>query len=356
MHGPADPVGQYGATAAQRAFRPFVLTKDATFHGEAGQFADWGPPEVLLLREDIPRRKLNFWGAAQAVLLPTFFFGGSLAVLSFSGEHSHGKNLLLLLAGAGLVALALAARALLARRAGGDDGTAGSMAEEQPAETNWISFLLWTTLLAVLLGIIFGNANYSSTMRPYGSLADMSVAREVDPREGPGSRYLSDSQILFKEGAFVGEELSLGFKDTTTYCVAPIVIRNQTTGRSAPMGSYDFWAVGTDCCSPIPPAKFWCGSAAQDPRAFGGLRYMGDRYFFDLAIQQAEAEYHYTTRQPILLTMTWDPVQDVQAMQDKGIHFIVSWTAVFLLYQAALVLAAIAGMIPALKRLIGGVP
>jgi len=70
---------------------------------------------------------------------------------------------------------------------------------------------------------------------------------------------------------------------------------------------------------------------------------MGDRYYFNLAIQQAEAEYHYLTREPILLTMTWNPVKDVQAMRDKGMHFIITWSVIFLLVQAALVAFVIAG-------------
>merc|ERR1719291_811355 len=128
---------------------------------------------------------------------------------------------------------------------------------------------------------------------------------DVDPRDGPAAQYLDVGRIVFKDGSRIAEELSLGYKDGDTYCAAPIVANSS----SKPLASYDFWAVGINCCSPVPPISFWCGQAEPgDTRARGGLRWMGgaaQRHNFGLAIEQAEAEYGYAAgKNPMLLTWT----------------------------------------------------
>merc|ERR1719502_2180472 len=65
------------------------------------------------------------------------------------------------------------------------------------------------------------------------------------------------------------------------YCVAPIVKGN------AQLTSYDFWAVGVNCCSGA-QSDFRCGEYTN-PHSKSGLRLMKDdqRPFYRLAVQQS---------------------------------------------------------------------
>lgn len=181
-------------------------------------------------------------------------------------------------------------------------------------------------------------------MQPYYDLASMGIARDVDPGNLPATQYMDVSRIIFQEGSNVAEDLSLGYKDTNTYCVAP-VINNGTK-----VSSYDFWVVGINCCDPVPPARFWCGSAdLADPMAHAGLRWMpsAQSHFFGLAVEQAEAEYGYHASHPMFLTWTTDPLADVESMKSTGIQFVVKCAVAQFVVQAILVASLLAMHAPA---------
>merc|ERR1712151_614337 len=107
----------------------------------------------------------------------------------------------------------------------------------------------------------------------------------------------------------------MGFHNEETYCVVPI---NSYQGALA---SYDFWAVGLNCCSGT-SKSFTCGEY-KNPRAHAGLRWMRDsqRAFFQLAVQQAEATYGIKANHPLFFTWTEDPAAEQAAWLDVGKKF-----------------------------------
>merc|ERR1719487_3180586 len=108
----------------------------------------------------------------------------------------------------------------------------------------------------------------------------------------------------------------MAFKNRDTYCVAPIVI-NQTRNAS----SFDFWAVGLNCCSGR-PGDFNCGEY-NNPHASSGLRVMRDdqREFYRLAVKQAEAAYDLKAKHPLFFYWMEDPGAEIAAYMDEGFKY-----------------------------------
>merc|ERR1719464_3634 len=124
-------------------------------------------------------------------------------------------------------------------------------------------------LLAWVAGMALADINYKGTILPYYQIVSMGLAKEVDPRDIPGNHYLDSSRVIFKEGSTIKDDYVMGFKDTETYCVAPITLGN------ASMVSYDYWAVGIDCCVMSPATAFLCADTSSK-EVHGGLRWMSE--------------------------------------------------------------------------------
>jgi len=350
--GPAGPAGALGPRTARRTPRASSANDPVTEHGTAAMAGSGAPtygaaaadpraiqaaaalhapvPELLL---DKPggggRVVVDPWAVAQCVLLPWGLFVGIFYLTSFAARYQHKELVWTLLFFGLTVPLVIGARAFSQwRRPSHRSGF---------SSPSWYPFLAATCLLAWIAGLLLGDANFSS-MTSYYEYSGLSFPSKVDPRDIPGSHYLDAGGIYFAEGASVNQTLSLGFKDGTTYCVAPITI-----GGDA-MASYDFWAVGTDCCVPMPPARFWCGSSSKKTGSVAGMRFTGSdetKNMYKLAIQQAMAEYHIMARSPLLFEITADPVKELEAVKSSTRQSFFVWIGVYLAFQTALVLGAV---------------
>merc|ERR1719401_1668359 len=111
-------------------------------------------------------------------------------------------------------------------------------------------------------------------------MTDLNTVENVSPAAVGGKAYMDASTLIFTKGTYVDKTRALGFKDSDTYCVAPITIGD------VPFAVYDFWAVGVNCCNPF-GGDCWCG-AMGSPTANTGLRVMDNskRAFYRLAVQQ----------------------------------------------------------------------
>merc|ERR1719444_780555 len=103
------------------------------------------------------------------------------------------------------------------------------------------------------------------------------------------------------------------------------------------MGSYDFWAVGKNCCSGN-QANFHCTNF-NNPYANGGLRLMsdGDRAFYRLAVQQAEAAYSIKAVHPLFFHWVQEPFVMVESWKYTGQSEFVAWLFSAFVFQTFIV-------------------
>jgi hypothetical protein len=206
-------------------------------------------------------------------------------------------------------------------------------------EPNWYVFLFGTMALAWLLGVSLGCVNFASNMRPYYQVTNLNTYPGVDPAKMHGEQVMDAGRIVFTKSSHIDVSKSIGFKSDTMYCVAPIVSSTEDQ-----LSSYDFWAVGTDCCSGDGP-DFHCGSEYNNPNAHAGMRVLSESQqdMFKLAVGQAEAAYKLTASHPLFFTWTEDPIGEVSVGQDAGLrNFLLATLSFFAFQLFAVVMASLA--------------
>lgn len=317
MYGQQAPVNQFGT--------PYYGAAQPVYGDIAGAEAGKGP---------FAKRRGGRASAATIILswlLPSIAFCAvcSLQTFSFHYDNPSGcKSVCLLLL---LPALALLySAAQVWRSKFGGAGAAG--------DPLWSTFLALTYILAWVLGMILGNKNFVQNMTPYRDVMNLNTYDAVSPADYRGQQLMDAGHINFAPGSKLDLSISMGFKNLDTYCVAPITSGNGTGG---PLDSYDFWAVGLNCCSGHAP-DFHCGEY-NNVNALSGLRLMRDdlRAYFRLAVQQAEAAYNIHANHPIFMYWMQDPQSEVVAFQTSAYK---TWLVSSLAYaggQLVLVLCSI---------------
>lgn len=245
-------------------------------------------------------------------------------------------------------------------------------------QPTWCVFIFVTSLIAVIAAPIVANSNYIDWMQKYYDLSNLNEYTGVDPLWNRGVQMMDAGRVQFVHGATIDLSKAFAFKNQDTYCVAPITSSNislnpncancgETTTTGNPvsemgtpnvLGSYDFWAVGINCCNGVnawhdtttlpwdsmqptlPPAiqalsttepynawsmlkngdghystrhvtEFKCGDY-NSPNAIQGLRYIGEddaeeeRGFFRLAVQEAETAHMIKAEHPLFFHWTDD--------------------------------------------------
>jgi hypothetical protein len=184
-------------------------------------------------------------------------------------------------------------------------------------------------LAAVLLGTLVGLFSYDCCIGEYWLSQRLEARQNVLPSE-PAGAYANAGEIVFADEARVDASKSVGFKDSHTYCVAPIA-------SDSPMETVQFWAAGTDCCGPR--GAFICDDS-WNPKAHAGvvitngtnvLMRSDTRAKYLKAIKLAEVTYSIASaKEPILVRWVANPDQ-VQLN---------IWTAGFGMLLASIIIAA----------------
>jgi hypothetical protein len=199
---------------------------------------------------------------------------------------------------------------------------------QQTYQPTWFIFLFLTSLVAVCAGPLLGNANFWENMQPYYDLQNLNDYSGVDPTRMRGQQMMDAGRVQFVTGAKVDLAKAYAFQNLDTYCVAPITVYNPGLGTTTPLTSYDFWAVGLNCCggTSTKDVNFTCGSYS-DKDANQGLRLMHDeqRTFMRLAVQQAEAAHMITANHPLFFHWTNDAPTEMHGYLAKAYANFACW-------------------------------
>jgi len=247
------------------------------------------------------RKTLNAVAVGINVLAPWLLFCGIFAAMSFH-LHYVSQALAWTTVVAGLVLAGIAG--FLAHRT-----------KMRDADPSWYTFAALALLIATVAAAVLGDMNYWYNMQPYYDIENINTYPAVDPAREKGQQLMDAGRAYFVEGSGLDTSKSMAFKNLDKYCVAPIV-----SGQE-PLTSYDFWAVGVNCCSGT-AADFRCGEF-DNPKARSGLRLMRDdqRPFFRLAVQQAEAAYNITATHPLFFYWMQDPVAEMMSYRSDGFKY-----------------------------------
>jgi hypothetical protein len=184
--------------------------------------------------------------------------------------------------------------------------------------------------LATIFSSINGDKTFWGYMFNYFNYQDLAEYINIDPNYDQGQSYMDIGQIYFKESTYIATNKAIAFQNNGIYCAAPIVrqpIENQAGDNAVelqgelitpPSGTFDFWAVGTNCCDQT-GENFKCGSVGH-PQARSGIRMLRDdiRPFFFMAVQEWQGKLGLMAKHPLFFYWTVDPLFEVGQYKMKA--------------------------------------
>jgi hypothetical protein len=194
----------------------------------------------------------------------------------------------------------------------------------------WQGLAFFLSLIAWGWAVFDGNNNFQNFMQPYFDLQQLNVYKGVDPSSSGGNQYMDFAIMDFVNEAAVEPRYAMAFKNRETYCAAPIKL-NGTDPES-----YDFWAVGMNCCTSR--YDFSCGPK----HARSGLRVAREsqRSFYELTVRQAAASYNLRVSNPVYLQMVDDPAREIDAYRDDAYRTFIHAAFYFVCVEVGLVVVA----------------
>lgn len=199
----------------------------------------------------------------------------------------------------------------------------------------WTLFILITCCVAFVLALCLGVSNYQQSMRGNFDVSALSSYTGVNPATMRGQELMDAGKVTFVDGADLDLRYANGFRNTDVYCVAPITVNN------AVLASYDFWAVGKNCCSDDKP-DFKCGDISHHG-SMGGVRIVSDtdRDFYRLAVQQSSSAHAIKAIHPLFFRWTSDPAEEQEALERVGYQWILAGMLGYFMFQLILVVLAL---------------
>lgn len=267
------------------------------------------------------RRRFNITGIALNVVVPVAVFAAVSWALSFRMRYDHPFAAWMVFSGF------LGATLL--------SGVNAYFYKLRERTASWHFFFTFALGSAALLGGLAGNYNFEHMTEPAFDIHYMATYPSVSPAREKGQELMDAGQVYFHDGTGIDLRKSMSFTNSDRYCVAPIVNSNEQ------LASYDFWAVGVNCCGGD-PETFHCGEF-NNPHARAGLRLMNDeqRQYFRLAVQQAEAAYNVKATHPLFFTWMQDPLRAVNELKEEGEKFFYMSILVYSIFNFVAVFMAV---------------
>jgi len=196
-------------------------------------------------------------------------------------------------------------------------------------EPAWFTYFAFALGLAIFSAWLIGSDIFSNYTLPYYLVKDLKVVGHLDASMEHGQNVMDAGIIYFADGNKIDAMRSWHFKQGDVYCVAPII--KGAPGSAMPATqSFDFWAVGKNCCSES-SSDFRCG-AYNNPMARSGIRVLGDkdRQMYRLAVEQAETLYGVMAAHPVFFEWSQDPLETVNSWNAKAFTiYVISVIAAF---------------------------
>jgi len=214
-------------------------------------------------------------------------------------------------------------------------GKAYACREDDDAPPAWYTYNAWAFLAATILATVFGNLVFFAEVNTYYDFQTLNTYVDINPSHENGQMVMDSGRVYFADHVHLDMKKVAGFKHGDTYCVTPITFKEDK------LPTYDFWAVGVNCCEC--PRSFHCGADYNNWRARSALRLMDEdqRPFFQLAVQQAEAAYGITASHPVFFHWSQDPLKEIHMYLHRGIRYWFIGSFVFFIGNFVMVMSAV---------------
>eukprot|EP00397_Hematodinium_sp_SG-2012_P033489 GEMP01035788.1.p1 GENE.GEMP01035788.1~~GEMP01035788.1.p1 ORF type:complete len:310 (+),score=68.36 GEMP01035788.1:115-1044(+) len=264
---------------------------------------------VFPIKQVVPEGRFSWERIVRCTILPWVILSLLVLILSLKFRYDHPALSTFVVFAIALCGLAIATR---------DVQRANSMLLRR-----WAFYKICMVSLACLLGTHLGEYFFNIYTKHYYDLHQLGRYKGVDPSTTHGAQVFDAGVLKFTDYTSLDRGQAGCYQARTRFCIAPIVASPRGAAVLPATGSYDFFAVGKDCCN-CPDQDFRCGDWDSDVNP-GGLRMVDkvDTPYYQLAVDQWSAAYRRTAKTPIFIYWTSEADGNVRGMYQVAMTGIV---------------------------------